>query len=139
MNKITLKFELDFDFVLIAITCSLKDYRLCYHINKALGVDFVRTEELNLFFSADKLNRSFNRYAYFPENQETEFYVLSNKGSEGILIPEMNGVDYFLLIKNFIDDEDLALWLKQIKGIPDVIAAVEVEPKKLKSKENLLF
>jgi hypothetical protein len=112
---------------------------LCYHINKALGVDFVRIEELNLFFSADKLNRSFNRYAYFPENQETEFYVLSNKGSEGILIPEMNGVDYFLLIKNFIDDEDLALWLKQIKGIPDVIAAVEVEPKKLKSKENLLF
>lgn len=85
------------------------------------------------------MNRPFNRYGYFPENQETEFYIVSNKGPEGILIPEMNGVDYFLLIKNFIDDEDLELWLKQIKQIPDVIAAVEVEPKKLKSKENLIF
>ena len=139
MNKLTLKFELDFDFVLVAITCSLKDYRICYLINKALRADFVRVDELNLNFIAENMSPSFSRYAYFPENSETEFYLLANKGTEGLLIPEMNGVDYFLLIKNFIDDEDLNYWISHIKKIPEVLAAVEVEPKKLKSKENLLF
>jgi hypothetical protein len=51
----------------------------------------------------------------------------------------MNRVDYFLVIKNFIDDEDLEAWISHLKQIPEVLAAVEVDVKKLKSKENLLF
>jgi hypothetical protein len=30
LNRKFLKFEIDFDFVLIAVTTSLKDYRVCY-------------------------------------------------------------------------------------------------------------
>ncbi|MFM6976523.1 MAG: IPExxxVDY family protein [Sphingobacteriaceae bacterium] len=139
MNKLTLKFELDFDFTLIAITSSLKDYRLCYQINKALQVNFVRTDELSLSFSSEKNIQNFNRYVYYPPNSETEFFLLANKGSEGLLIPEMNKVDYFLLIRNFIDEEDLNYWISHIKKISEVLAAVEIEPQRLKSKENLLF
>ena len=139
LNKLTLKFELDFDFILIAITSSLKDYRLCYEINKAMAVNFVRDEELALSFSKEKIIQTFNRYVYIQDDRDTEFYLLANKGNEGFLIPEMNRVDYFLLIKNYIDKEDLTRWLSHIKKIGEVLAAVEVEPKKLKSKENLLF
>lgn len=139
MNKLTLKFELDLDFVLVAITCQLKDYRICYLINKALQADFVRIDELQLNFIAENTSSSFSRYAYLPKNSETEFYLLANRGTGALLIPEMAGVDYFLLIKNFIDEEDLNHWISTIKKIPEVLATVEVEPKKLKSKENLLF
>lgn len=139
MNKVTLKFELDFDFILIAITSSLKDYRLCYQINKALQVNFSRIQELSLSYPEGQMEQNFNRYAYFPDNSEAEFFLLTNKGTEGLLIPEMNKVDYFLMIRNFIDEEDLTHWMSHIKKIPEVLAAVEVEPKKLKSKENLLF
>ncbi|MFM6954383.1 MAG: IPExxxVDY family protein [Sphingobacteriaceae bacterium] len=139
MNRITLKLELDFDFIVLAITTSLKDYRLCFQLNKFALANFVRIEELGLSSSGSHSVALFNRYAYLPENTETEFYLLSNKGSEGLLIPEMNRVDYFLIIKNFIDEEDLEAWLSHLKQIPDVLAAVEVDVKKLKSKENLLF
>ena len=139
LNRITLKFEPDFDFVLIAITSSLKDYRLCHYVNKALDVDFVRIGELGGSADNNEGDPVFNRYAYFPSESETEFYLICNKGTEGFLIPEMNRVDYFLMVKNFIDEEDLAFWLSRIKKLPEVIAAVEVEPKRLKSKENLLF
>lgn len=139
MNKITLKFELDYNFILIAITSQLKDYRLCHQINKSLQVNFARTDELSLTFPNENISSLFNRYAYFPEFSETEFYLLANKGTEGLLIPEMNKVDYFLLIRNFIDKEDLNHWLSHIKKIPEVLAAVEIEARKLKSKENLLF
>ncbi len=139
MNKITLKLELDFDFIVLAITTSLKDYRLCFNLNKFAPANFMRVDELALPLSDNHTVALFNRYTYLPENCETEFYLLSNKSSEGLLIPEMNRVDYFLVIKNFIDKEDLEAWITHLKQIPEVLAAVEVDVKKLKSKENLLF
>ena len=96
-------------------------------------------DELVLPYGDEKANQEFNRYGYFPDDSETEFYLITNKGSEGFLIPEMNKVDYFVMIKNFIDEEDLNHWLSSIKKIQEVLAAVELDPKKLKSKENLLF
>ncbi len=139
MNKITLKLELDFDFIVLAITTSLKDYRLCFNLNKFAPANFMRVDELALPLSDNHTVALFNRYTYLPENCETEFYLLSNKSSDGLLIPEMNRVDYFLVIKNFIDKEDLEAWITHLKQIPEVLAAVEVDVKKLKSKENLLF
>jgi hypothetical protein len=139
LNKITLKLELDFDFIVLAITTSLKDYRLCFYLNKFAPANFMRVDELALPLPESHNLALFNRYTYLPENSDTEFYLLSNKGSEGLLIPEMNRVDYFLVIKNFIDEEDLEAWISHLKQIPEVLAAVEVDVKKLKSKENLLF
>src|SRR5690606_7490595 len=77
----------------------------------------------------------FSFYTYFPENFETEYYLLANKGFEnGYLVPEMKTADYFLLIKNFIDDEDLEALMDALNAIPDVVVAREIAPDKLKSK-----
>ena len=139
MNKLTLKYELDLDFVLIAVTVSLKDYRLCYKINKQLGVEFYREDELILQLRPNEQHMFFNKFHYQIPDSETDFYLLSNKGTEGFLIPEMKQADYFILIKNYIDDEDLEYFITGINRIPEVLVAAEVDPKKLKSKENLIF
>ena len=71
---------------------------------------------------------------------DTEYYVLANKAADGgFLIPEMRHSDYFFLIRNFREDEDLITLQNQIVGIPDVVVASEISPQKLKSKENLIF
>jgi hypothetical protein len=70
---------------------------------------------------------------------ETELYIIANKGTEGFLVPEMKKVDFFLLIRNYIDDDDLKLIISKLNKVPEVLVAVEVDPKKLKSKENLIF
>ncbi|WP_090606505.1 IPExxxVDY family protein [Parapedobacter koreensis] len=140
MNKVTLKYELDLDFVLIAITSSLKDYRLCYFINKLTGLKLSKVEDHETWMPAPLGTTYFSRYADFPETSDTEYYLLANKGAEGgLLIPEMRHSDYFLLIKNFIDDEDLAAIQDHITAIPEVVVASEISPQKLKSKENLIF
>jgi len=46
LNRKILKFEIDLDFVLIAVTTSLKDYRICYLINKYLNFNFLKTNDL---------------------------------------------------------------------------------------------
>ncbi|SKB68436.1 IPExxxVDY family protein [Daejeonella lutea] len=139
MNKTTLKFELDLDFVLVAITAQLKDYMFCYKINKQLGIDFSKINDLEMLFSADQELFYFSRYFYLSAESETEYYILANKGSEGFLVPEMRTVDFFLLIRNYIDQEDLKRIISGINKIPEVLVAAEVDPKKLKSKENLIF
>lgn len=139
MNKLILKFEPDLDFILIAITVPLKDYRFCYMLNKQLNREFYRMDELELQFSHEEEPFYFSRYHYRDVQTENDFYLLANKGTEGFLIPEMKTVDYFMLIHNYFDDEDLQLLLASINRIPEVLVAAEVDPKKLKSKENLIF
>ena len=139
MNKVTLKYELDLDFILIAITSSLKDYRLCHFINKFAGLNLAKTDDHEVWVSP--VGRAFfSRYAGFSEITDTEYYLLANKGAEGgFLIPEMRHSDYFLLVKNFIDDEDLEALQENIACIAEVVVATEISPQKLKSKENLIF
>lgn len=139
MNKIILKYELDLNFILIAINSPLKDYRLCFFIN--------RMSELNLQKEADyalgtpkKSQHFFTKYSDISHTEETEFYLIGNKGMQGgILIPEMKAVDYFLMIRGFIDEEDLQLLLRTLNEIEGVMVATEIDVTKLKSKENLVF
>lgn len=140
LNRKTLKFEIDLDFVLIAITTSLKDYRICHHINKHLNFNFLKMADLEV----DLLQGLggpvfFSLYEYHWEASETDFYFIANKGSDGYLVPEMRKADYFLMIKNYIDHEDLDKLVTALNRIPEIVAAVKIDPKKIKSRENLLF
>ncbi len=139
MNRKTLKIEIDLDFVLIAITTSLRDYRICHYINKRLNFDFTKSADLEL----DLLNAGgpvyFSFYEYHWEASETDFYFIANKGSDGYLVPEMRKADYFILIKNYITDIELEKMLADLNKIQEIVAAVKIDPKKIKSRENLLF
>lgn len=139
MNKTTLKFELDLDFKLIAISSQLKDYVLCFKINKHLNTDFCKISDLEFPFQVGKENNYFSRYYYLMPDTESELYIVANKGSEGFLVPEMKKADFFILIHNYIDKEDFKQLIVQLNKIPEVLVALEVDPKKLKSKENLIF
>jgi len=111
----------------------------CYKLNKQLGIDFAKITDLEMLFSNDEELFYFSRYFYLMPESETEFYILANRGTERFLVPEMTKVDFFLLIRNYIDKDDLKRILSGINKIPEVLVAAEVDPKKLKSKENLIF
>ncbi len=139
LNRKFLKFEIDFDFVLIAITTSLKDYRICYLINKSLNFNFVRANDLSVDIYQGAEPVLFSLFHYQWETTETDFYFIGNKGSDGYLVPEIRSADYFIMIRNYIDDDDLDSLVSTINKIPEVVAAVKIDPKKIKSRENLLF
>lgn len=139
LSRKNLKFEIDFDFILIALTAPLKDYRVCFLVNKFLNFNFTRTEDLVLENIAQTGLSLFAFYHYSWEATETDFYFIANKGSEGYLVPEMREADYFILIKNYIDENDLESLVSGLNRIPEIVAAVKIDPKKIKSRENLLF
>ena len=139
LNRKVLKFEIDLDFVLIAVTTSLKDYRICYYINKCLNFNFTRKDDLSLDTHVNGSPLLFSLYHYVWESTETDFYFIGNKGSDGYLVPEMREADFFIMIKNYIDDDDLENMISALNKIPEIVAAVKIDPKKIKSRENLLF
>jgi thioredoxin-related protein len=75
----------------------------------------------------------------FGKAPKPTFYFIGNKGSDGYLVPEMREADYFIMIKNYIDDDDLENMISALNKIPEIVAAVKIDPKKIKSRENLLF
>lgn len=140
MNKKLLKFEIDLDFVLIAITAPQRDYRLGYLINKHLKFNFVRIDDLMVqIYPTSEEPVPFSMFNDFWEASETDFYLIANRGTDGMLIPEMREADYFLMIKNYIDDTDLAEIVNGLNKIQEIVAAIKVDPKRIKSRENLLF
>lgn len=139
LNRKFLKFEIDLDFVLIAVTTSQKDYRICYLINKYLRLNFVKFPDLEVDISGVPSPALFSLYRYQTEDAETDYYFIANKGSDGYLVPEMNRADFFLMIKNHIDDSDTDKLISALNKIPEIVTAAKIDPKKIKSRENLLF
>jgi len=139
LNKTYLKLSLDLDFVLIAITASLKDYVLCHKINTSLNFNFEKVDDHEVYFNIDEEPLAFSKYYFFVEQGEIEYYVLNNRNTEGFLIPEMNKVDFFLVIHQYIDDEDLNFLLNGLNKLADIQVAAQINPLKLKSRQNLVM
>lgn len=139
MNKTYLKLSLDLDFVLIAITASLKDYMLCHKINTSLNLNFEKVEDHEVYFNIDEAPLAFSKYFFFVEQGEIEYYILNNRNAEGFLIPEMNKVDFFMIIHQYIDSEDLNFILSGLNKLSDIQVAAQINPAKLKSNQNLIM
>lgn len=138
MSKKILRIEHDFNFTLIGIASSAKEYRLCWFLNKELHLDFIKTDDLELEYDRSSVC-FFSIYKYIIENTETEYYYISNKGINGFLIPERKETDYFFMAnKKLLKDQEKE-FLAQINKIELVQAAYLMNPKTIKSKENLLF
>ena len=139
LNRKFLKFEIDLDFVLLAVTTSLKDYRCCYLINKHLNLNFIKISDLEVDLHPEAAPVLFSIYNFRTDDAEADYYFISNKGTDAYLIPEMKQADYFILIRNYIDDDDVENMLSVLNRIAEFVTVIKIDPKKIKSRENLLF
>jgi hypothetical protein len=134
MSKTRLKVEYDYDFCLIGIVCSEKDFRLCWMLNNQLG--------LKLANSDDHVSGVGNHsvFSFIDEELMREHYLVTNKGDTGKLLSEEHQhTDYFFIIKGEILDEEKKNFAEQIKKLNSVSASYLIDVESLKSKHNLIF
>jgi hypothetical protein len=142
MSKNKLSVDYDFSFDLIAITASVKEYKLAWILNRELNLNFIKSENIEIVFLDDKF-MSISNFSSRTEHQI--FRLLKNKAENheekfnAFLIPEMRNFDYFLLVDDESDTFDLNAFITSIKQIPFMQFVVSVEASTLKSKENLIF
>ena len=148
-------FEEDDSFVLIAIHCSLEDYRLAYILNANLNLKLQRKSK-DLDFST----ASYSIFEWEDENQLITWNLVSNscKVEEVIssnstslfnnqnqvittynLVPEYKAANYLLKINyqtNFLKEKTI---VNTILSIPLIVTAYTIQLEKLKTKTNLIF
>ena len=137
MSKFTLNIEEDYEFSLIGISCHAKDYKLCFEFNKLLEVDFIRTEDLDI--DSKKTQGNYSLYEYIDEDNFMDYYLISNRSSKGVLIPEHKTIDYFLLLKGATNDDITDDMIQKISTLQIVLTAYKIDVDTLKSKQNLIF
>jgi hypothetical protein len=134
MVKTKLQVEYDFDFCLIGIVCSEKDFRLCWMLNNQSGWKMAKTED----HASSAGNHSL--FMFSEEELMREFYLIVNKSDSGkLLVEEHQHTDYFVIIKGEISDEEKKYFAEQIKKLGNVSAAYLIDAGALKSKQNLIL
>lgn len=144
-------------FTLIAIHCTLEDYRLAYLLNKFLGITLTRKSS-DLDFQNGDLTYSIFEWedckqqdiwslvsnvckteSYREGNIDSLFSIEEKITKTNHLIPEHKTVNYFLKIDNEFNFSKEKYILNSILKIPQVATAYSVEPNQLKSKDHLIF
>ncbi|MBI2720673.1 MAG: IPExxxVDY family protein [Bacteroidetes bacterium] len=150
----------DLDFVLIGISSAENQYSIVSHINNALGIDLVLSDNVPFNLKDGKLFY-FSLYKFVSEEMGLEYYLTPNtsnfdsaaadKWSENNLFADLNvdestrlvkelpKTDYFLILKG----EELHLFqfkiMDLLKSIKEIIQLQNIEPNDLPSKMNLIF
>jgi hypothetical protein len=137
MAKLILEIEEDYDFELVGICSHAKDYRLSWEMNKALEFDLEKDENYEINSKGDAQSYSF--FSFIDDENHVEYYLINNRCSTGILIPEEKKCDYFLLIRGVLRGEQKGKLIQRIGEIKKVLTTYEIEVDQLKSKSNLLF
>lgn len=144
-------------YTLIAIHCTIEDYRLAYLLNKYLETNLVRKPK-DLDYNKDKSYSIFEwkndkelttwslvsnickTHEAPPENNQQSLFNAQGQITRTFnLIPEFKGVNYFLKIDNGSHFSKEAYVLSRILNIPQVATAFTVDVDQLKSKDNLIF
>lgn len=149
----------DFDdetYILLAIHCTIEDYRVAYLLNKQLQINLQRkSQDLDFQYTSS----SFSIYEWEDTNQRMVWNLISNvcKKEEGVestgslfetqskilrthnLIPEYKNVNYLLKINNEGNGISEKTLIHKIQEIPQIAAVYSIEVTQLKSKDNLIF
>ena len=122
----------DTNFSVLAIHTHIKGYKLCWNINKALGVTFEKNKDHNV-----EENLWFSRYTYICE-EGVEYNLLANRSKKGYLIPKQKSVNYFLVIEDN-QQKTKQHFLNKIKEVKDVLLVFEIETKLIKEINRFIF
>lgn len=139
-NKLFVSYEYDFE--LIGITSSVKEYKLAWAINNALNFKLKKNDDLIIDFNGGKKIIISN---YIYKTQHSIFRLFRNKSfdigsdSPNFLIPEQKKFDFIIFIKGFEDTYLIEDFIETLREIREVMYLQKIDIMSLKSKDNLIF
>lgn len=139
MAERKIKNEIETDYRLAGIATSLKEYKLCHHLNQLLGCDLRKLNALE-FEPKDRTRKiQFSVFKAGEEKDLNSFVVFTNRNMGEFLLPEVSNFDYIVQVTGKYNDEDMRNLTDGIKLFPDVVMCTEIPLKRIKSKERLTY
>ncbi|HNQ11833.1 MAG TPA: IPExxxVDY family protein [Bacteroidia bacterium] len=137
MAKNVLQFEETYDDILIiGVSSSLKDYKLCFELNKHFYLNLIRVN--NFVLDGVEFDRN-DSYPIFIDtnNQPEKIHLISNKGDRKFLFDELRKLDYFLIVS--YPEKDKSHWINGMRTVKGITAVFHIQPESLKNKFVLQY
>jgi len=127
------------DFQIVCIASHQNDYRLSWALNEKLNLGLQKDQDLTVEDKKYDSIQQFTKYSYEDHTQTIRYYLITNKNSEGFLLPDMKNIDYLLKIEGDMNDDVVSSLIKTIRKIDFVIIAFRLENLREKDKKKLIF
>jgi hypothetical protein len=124
-------------FRLLGISSHENDYRLSWAVNRKLGMDFRKTENIKVQQNDNREKLEFSVFQFIREDQFIKINLISNRCPDGFLVSELKNIDFFLQIFGETSQEYLDNIVARVKMIDIVSAVFEIVPEKFKKAWNL--
>ncbi len=139
VKKHKLEVAIDEDFCLLGMVAEQPDYRLNLLINRALGFNLLKQEDLSLYHKKLDQDQEFSLFEYFDEESLLTYRVIGNRAENGYFLDELKNLDYLVHIQGDILEESISTFIGKAAAIPEVRMCVPVNLIKLRNKERLLL
>jgi len=116
-------------YTLAGISCHLKDYRLSFLLNQAIGCNFIKMEDLPGGYSL---------YFYRDEECRNAYSLISNRSAEKLLFPALKQADFIMLVEGPYKKSQLNRLINNLKAIPNILTAFEIQAQSLKNFASFL-
>lgn len=137
MAKFTLTLEEDYPFIVLGINSTAPNYRLCWHLNKALEIALKREHPIDIHSKYGNVT-AHNVFTFFDEDINLKYRFIENKRGSSLFLPEVPKADY-LLVLDETDMISIQEVLSELNKIALVILAFKIDMNSLKQKQNLML
>lgn len=127
------------DFLILGLVTGTKDYRLCYEINKTLGIELSMMNDIELPAGRPGSQTYHSCFEYAGADGEL-YLVLGNKDRNhtGHFLPEFKNVDFFLIATNPSRWFEKPEAIRLLRSIQHISGVYDIQPAQVKSINNIL-
>jgi hypothetical protein len=120
-----------------ALQAMVPDYRVCWQINKFLGFNLTRTQDVECVFKSG-VAASFSHFYSVDELLFRTLRLIGNEEGTYRYLPEL-GQTQFVLVGEGFTEEDWARLLLEVEKLPEVFSCVDVLPHRIIHHNRLIF
>jgi hypothetical protein len=125
---------------LLGIVAPIKDYQFCWHLNQLLQFDFRINNNIEIQLNKKQRKYFFSIFEYGEKSGTIKHYLYNNQDDGEYLLPEFKHLDFLWLIKDDVmQDNEVAILINSIRGIPSVQLITEMTNEKIRHKQHLIF
>lgn len=135
MAKFKLDIEADPEVTLIAISSHVNDYRLCWALNRKLGISLCRRAQ-DIADAGPEQPAHYSVFDHLDEASQAMYTLINNHGTQGVLLKDQRQADFFLLVDETAPVPPTEL-LDQVRNTEFVLTAFPLDARQLRGAHKL--
>ena len=122
----------ELEFSVLAINSHVKGYGLCWHINKALNMNFRRRDSI-IFLEKEV----FTSFAHSEGG--SRYLLIENKSKNGFLLTKKKKIDFFIKTTPPLSLKEKEEFIKILNKVSKILLIFELDLKKEKEAHRFIF